>query len=140
MKKSNKYLRIKQVCPGWKTLSETDKSTNYIVELKWYKIRVNIVNYAKLWFKLLRKLITHRCKTYYRRTLMWQEQSILEINKWEYVWNESRCIENINGWCERIRDVLLVRELVGELTLLYQRRINCMSYIYGFQPDAFSWK
>ena len=44
------------------------------------------------------------------------------------------CIDRGRG---RIRDALPVRELVGELTVCYQRRIEYNSYFYGFQQNAF---
>ena len=40
----------------------------------------------------------------------------------------------------RIRDDLPVREVVGELTVRYQRIIEYKSYFYGFQRNAFPRK
>ena len=48
MNKSYNYLKIKQVFPVWKTLVETKEITDFIVQLKSYKHRINMVNYSEL--------------------------------------------------------------------------------------------
>ena len=46
----------------------------------------------------------------------------------------------LDGGRKRIMDSLPVREVVGELAVRYQRRIEYNSYFYGFQWNAYPQK
>ena len=45
-----------------------------------------------------------------------------------------------SGGRGHIRDALPVREVVAELTICYQRRVEYRSYFYGFQQNSFPHK